>query len=67
MGIVKDHINLITIHGSKGLEFQQVFLVNFHTNTFGISPTEEKYKDLKPCKGRPHKIESEAERKILRE
>ena len=44
---VKDHINLITIHGSKGLEFQQVFLVNFHTNTFGISPTEEKYKEFK--------------------
>jgi len=44
---MKDHINLMTIHGSKGLEFQQVFLLNFHTCTFGIVPTEEKYKEFK--------------------
>jgi DNA polymerase III epsilon subunit-like protein len=44
---VKDHINLMTIHGSKGLEFHQVFLINFHTSTFGILPTEEKYKEFK--------------------
>jgi len=43
----KDHINLFTIHGSKGLEFQQVFLINFHTSTFGIIPTEDKYKEFK--------------------
>ena len=43
----KDHINLFTIHGSKGLEFHQVFLINFHTATFGILPTEEKYKEFK--------------------
>jgi hypothetical protein len=43
----KDHINLFTIHGSKGLEFHQVFLINFHTKTFGIIPTEEKYKEFK--------------------
>jgi len=43
----KDHINLFTIHGSKGLEFHQVFLINFHTSTFGIIPTEEKYKEFK--------------------
>ena len=43
----KDHINLFTIHGSKGLEFHQVFLINFHTNTFGMKPTEEKYKEFK--------------------
>jgi DNA polymerase III epsilon subunit-like protein len=41
------HINLFTIHGSKGLEFEQVFLVNFHTSTFGIIPSEEKYKEFK--------------------
>jgi len=44
---LKDHINLMTIHGSKGLEFKQVFLLNFHTCTFGIVPTEEKYKEFK--------------------
>jgi ATP-dependent exoDNAse (exonuclease V) beta subunit len=42
-----DHINLFTIHGSKGLEFHQVFLINFHTATFGVLPTEEKYKEFK--------------------
>ena len=42
-----DHINLFTIHGSKGLEFHQVFLINFHTTTFGIVPSEEKYKEFK--------------------
>lgn len=42
-----DHINLLTIHGAKGLEFHQVFLINFHTATFGKMPTEEKYKELK--------------------
>jgi len=44
---IKNHINLMTIHGSKGLEFKQVFLLNFHTCTFGIIPTEEKYKEFK--------------------
>lgn len=41
------HINLFTIHGSKGLEFKVVFLINFHLNTFGISPTEEDYNRFK--------------------
>ena len=41
------HINLLTIHGSKGLEFDQVFLLNFHFNTFGIAPSEEKYNEFK--------------------
>jgi DNA polymerase III epsilon subunit-like protein len=41
------HINLFTIHGSKGLEFKAVFLLNFHLNTFGISPTEEDYNRFK--------------------
>jgi hypothetical protein len=43
----KNHINLFTIHGSKGLEFHQVFIINFHTKTFGVIPTEEKYKEFK--------------------
>ena len=40
-------VNLFTIHGSKGLEFKVVFLLNFHLNTFGISPTEEDYNRFK--------------------
>lgn len=44
---VKDYVNLMTIHGAKGLEFNQVFLINFHTSTFGIIPTESKYKEFK--------------------
>jgi DNA polymerase III epsilon subunit-like protein len=43
----EDHINILTIHGSKGLEFKQVFLLNFHITTFGMMPTEEKYKEFK--------------------
>ncbi len=42
-----NHVNLYTIHGAKGLEFEEVYLVNFHTYSFGIMPTEEKYKELK--------------------
>jgi hypothetical protein len=41
------YINLYTVHGAKGLEFDQVFLINFHTTTFGILPTEEKYREYK--------------------
>lgn len=40
-------INIFTIHGSKGLEFNQVFLLNFHTNTFGMTPSQERYKEFK--------------------
>ena len=43
----EDHINLFTIHGSKGLEFKQVFLLNFHVKTFGILPTVDKYNEFK--------------------
>lgn len=42
-----EHINLMTIHGSKGLEFDEVYILNFHTNTFGIMPNEEKYNEFK--------------------
>lgn len=40
-------VNLYTIHGAKGLEFDEVYLINFHTTTFGVVPTEEKYKEFK--------------------
>jgi len=41
------HINLYTIHGSKGLEFKKVFLLNFHTNTYGRNPTMKEYNNFK--------------------
>ncbi len=42
-----DHINLLTIHGSKGLEFKAVFILNFHTNTYGRMPSELEYNNFK--------------------
>ncbi len=42
-----DHINLYTIHGSKGLEFKKVFLLNFHTNTYGRNPTSRDYNNFR--------------------
>ena len=44
---VANHVNLMTIHGAKGLEFKQVFLLNFHTNTFGRAPTQKQYREFK--------------------
>lgn len=41
------HVNLFTIHGSKGLEFKTVFLLNFHHQSFGIQPSEESYHAFK--------------------
>ncbi len=43
----ENSINLFTIHGSKGLEFKAVFLLNFHLNTYGIAPSEEDYNKFK--------------------
>jgi DNA polymerase III epsilon subunit-like protein len=43
----KGHINLLTIHGSKGLEFKQVIVLNFHYYTYGLQPTLEKYNEFK--------------------
>lgn len=34
-------VHLLTIHGSKGLEFDTVILLNFHHNTMGFPPTPE--------------------------
>ena len=41
--IKPNHINLLTIHGSKGLEFKKVIAINFHFYTFGITPSIEDY------------------------
>lgn len=38
------HVNLLTIHGSKGLEFQTVLVLNFHFDTFGsVQVSEDAY------------------------
>lgn len=41
------HINLYTIHGSKGLEFRKVFLLNFHYATMGRVPNMKMYNEYK--------------------
>lgn len=41
------HINILTVHGSKGLEFKKVILLNFHFKTFGGPVTIESYNRFK--------------------
>jgi len=41
------HINLYTIHGSKGLEFKKVFILNFHFATMGRVPNQTSYNEYK--------------------
>lgn len=43
----KGYVNLHTIHGSKGLEFEKVIVINFHFKTFGKVPTLEEYNQFK--------------------
>ena len=38
-------VNLFTIHGSKGLEFDKVILLNFHFETMNCKPTLEVYNE----------------------
>lgn len=38
------HINLLTYHGTKGLEFDVVFVMDFYQFLFNIKPTEEEHK-----------------------
>ena len=45
--IKEGHINLYTIHGSKGLEFKKVILLNFHLSTMGRIPSQKKYNEFK--------------------
>lgn len=43
----KGYVNLYTIHGSKGLEFEKVIIINFHFKTFGKVPTLQEYNNFK--------------------
>jgi len=41
--IKENHVNIITSHGSKGLEFKKTLVINFHFNTYSRKPTEDEY------------------------
>ena len=43
----EDHINILTIHSSKGLEFKKVLCINYHLKTFSRKPSEEDYNIFK--------------------
>lgn len=45
--IKEGHINLLTSHGSKGLEFKLVFVLNFHFTTQSKRPTKTEYNNFK--------------------
>lgn len=42
--ISKGHINLITYHGTKGLEFDVVFVMDFYLNMFNNVPSQIEHK-----------------------
>jgi hypothetical protein len=41
------HINLMTVHGSKGLEFDQVIVLNYHITTMSRLPSLKQYNQFK--------------------
>jgi len=43
----KNHINILTCHSSKGLEFKKVILINYHFNTMSRNPTLYQYSSFK--------------------
>jgi hypothetical protein len=42
-----NHINILTAHSSKGLEFKKVLCINYHLKTFSRMPTKEDYNIFK--------------------
>ncbi len=44
VGKIPGHVNLLTYHGTKGLEFDVVFVMDFYFHLFNIKPTEEEHK-----------------------
>jgi hypothetical protein len=44
--VKEGHINIITIHGAKGLEYKKVLLLNFHFTTYGRRPTLKDYNNF---------------------
>lgn len=39
-------VNLLTIHSSKGLEFEVVLFIDFHHLLMNSIPTKEEYNDI---------------------
>ena len=47
VALPQDRVHLFTMHGSKGLEFDTVILLNFHHKLMGRAPTEEVAAELR--------------------
>ena len=45
--VKENHVNILTCHSSKGLEFKKVLVINYHFNTFTRTPTEVDYNNFK--------------------
>ena len=43
----KDHVNIFTSWGSKGLEFKKVLVINYHFHTKSKRPTEKEHNEHK--------------------
>ena len=41
------YLNIMTAHGSKGLEFKKVLILNYHFHTFTKKPSEKEYNNFK--------------------
>jgi superfamily I DNA/RNA helicase len=44
---IKDHVNILTSHSSKGLEFKKVLVVNYQLKTFSTTITNYDYEKFK--------------------
>lgn len=44
VGKISGHINLLTYHGTKGLEFDVVFVMDFYHHLFNIKPAEDEHR-----------------------
>jgi len=45
--VKEGHINILTIHSLKGLEFKKVLCINYHLKTFSRKPSKEDYNIFK--------------------
>ncbi len=45
--IKENHVNILTSHSSKGLEFKKVLVINYHFTTFSKRPSESDYNNFK--------------------
>lgn len=45
--IKENHVNILTCHSSKGLEFKKVLVANYHLKTFTRLPSEIDYNNFK--------------------